>query len=127
MLQNGYDAAHWEETKAKFDTQRTRADALGLVEDVRNRGFDRVMLTPALAHRLKKSPEPTLERSPVILPLVCPDSTLLHCIRRGLRAPNGRRGIADRSITVRFMSAHHVTQNGRAQKKMQLFEYQTQN
>jgi hypothetical protein len=51
MLQKGYSSGDWMKTFARFAGQRTLGCALGFIEDVRNREFDSVMLTPEVVDR----------------------------------------------------------------------------
>lgn len=51
MLQQGYDNKDWTKTCARFVKQSVHGSALGLIEDVRNREFDAVMLVPELVDR----------------------------------------------------------------------------
>jgi hypothetical protein len=51
MLRNGYSAKDWEKTAAKVTKTGPRGYALGLIEDVRNREFEAVMLIPEVVDR----------------------------------------------------------------------------
>ncbi|HEY6645146.1 AAA family ATPase [Povalibacter sp.] len=51
MLKKGYDNKDWSRTAARFVKQSGRGSALGLIEDVRNREFDTVMLVPDAVDR----------------------------------------------------------------------------
>jgi hypothetical protein len=51
MLGKGYDNKDWTKTFARFSKQSVNGTALGLIEDVRNREFDTVMLIPDVVDR----------------------------------------------------------------------------
>jgi hypothetical protein len=51
MLRKGYDNKDWTKTLARFSEQNVHGFALGLIEDVRNREFDTVMLVPDVIDR----------------------------------------------------------------------------
>ena len=51
MLQKGYANKDWAKTSTRFVTQSVQGSALGLIEDVRNREFDAVMLVPEVVDR----------------------------------------------------------------------------
>jgi hypothetical protein len=55
MLQKGYDNNAWTRTSARFVKQQAHGFGLGLIEDVRNREFDAVMLTPDVIDRVWNS------------------------------------------------------------------------
>lgn len=51
MLKKGYRREDWMKTSARFVRQLAHGCALGFIEDVRNREFDAVMLTPEVVDR----------------------------------------------------------------------------
>jgi hypothetical protein len=60
MLRKGYGHADWTRTCGRLVEYRPHAYALGLVEDVRNREFDAVMLAPETADRIWSNERATL-------------------------------------------------------------------
>lgn len=52
MLRDGYSMAHWNKTRAKFIKPSAPGYAVGLIEDVRNRDLDAVMLVPEIIDAL---------------------------------------------------------------------------
>jgi hypothetical protein len=60
MLRKGYGHADWARTCGRLVEYQPHAYALGLVEDVRNREFDAVMLAPETADRIWSNEHATL-------------------------------------------------------------------
>jgi hypothetical protein len=55
MLRKGYSTKDWQKTSARIVERSTRGFAVGLIQDVRNREFDTIMLTPEIVEGVWKT------------------------------------------------------------------------